>query len=237
MAEIKNNVVPPPAGAQLTSITDPGGNVWTYGYDASNDLTTLTDPNNHATTFAYNFADRASSVTQPDGTTEQLTAEQMNGLAAPGTGTPTNPATAVLLATGDQAQFTDANNNVWTMGLDWLGFGLPVATIDPLGDAALTYINSNGLAWLSSDALGRATRDFYDSQGNVTEEVAPDNTTQEYSYNSFGEVTQYTDQDGNVTTYTYSSFAATEDWNRTALSNLRVILCVNWTFANLRGIR
>ena len=130
-----------------------------------------------------------------------LDAERQN---VPGSGTPTNPATAVLLATGDQAQFTDANNNLWTTGLDWLGFGLPVATIDPLGDAALTYINSNGLAWLSSDALGRATRDFYDSQGNITEEVAPDNTTQQYSYNSFGEVTQYTDQEGNVTTYAYN---------------------------------
>ncbi len=78
-------------GNQLTSITDPANDVWRYGYDSANDLTTLTDPNNHATTFAYNFADRVASVTQADNTTEQLTAEQMNGLAAPGTGTTQQP--------------------------------------------------------------------------------------------------------------------------------------------------
>jgi RHS repeat-associated protein len=193
------------SGSQLTSITDVGGNLWQYGYDASNDLTTLTDPNTHTTTFAYNFADRVSSVTQADGTTESLTAEQMNGLAAPGTGTPTNPATSILLAAGDQAQFTDANNNIWTDGLDWLGFGLPVATIDPLGDAALTYIDSNGLAWLSADALAQRTRTFFDNQGDATEIVNPDDTFSQYSYNSFGEVTQSTNELGAVTTNTYDS--------------------------------
>ncbi len=173
--------------------------------DASNDLTTLTDPNSHATTFAYNFADRVSTVTQSDNTTEQLTAEQMNGLAAPGTGTPSNPATAVLLATGDQAQFTDANTKIWTTGLDWLGFGLNAADIDPLGDASLNYVNANGLVWMSADALGRRTRDFFDANGNITEEVAADDSTQQYQYNPFSEVTQYTDQENNVTKYAYNS--------------------------------
>jgi len=128
------------SGSQLTSITDVGGNVWSYAYDSSNDLTTLTDPNNNTTTFTYNFADRVSGVTQPDGSTEALTAEQMNGLAAPGTGNSNNPATSVLLATGDQAQFTDANDNVWTTNFDWLGFGTDVEDSDPLGDTTLTYI-------------------------------------------------------------------------------------------------
>src|SRR6185437_15809073 len=106
---------------------------------------------------------------------------------------------------GDQALFTDANNKVWTEGLDWLGFGLDVADIDRLGDVALNYIDANGLAWLNADALGRRTRDFFDSQGNVSEEVAPDDTTQQYQYNSFGEVTQYTDQENDITQYSYNS--------------------------------
>jgi RHS repeat-associated protein len=192
-------------GNQLTSITDPANDVWGYAYDTSNDLTTLTDPNNHATTFAYNAASRVATVTQADLTTEQLTAQQMNGLAAPGSGTVANPAPAVLLATGAQAQYTDPNNQVWTTGLDWLGFGLNTSDIDPLGDAALTYRDANGLPWLSADALGRRTRDFFDSQGNVTEDVAADDTTQQYNYNQFSEVTQYTDQENNVSTDTYNT--------------------------------
>ncbi len=192
-------------GAQLTGITDPGSNLWTYGYDPTNDLTSLTDPNTNTTSFTYNFADRVSSITQPDNTTESLIAEQMNGLAAPGTGTSGNPAPAVLLATGDQAQFTDGNNNVWTTGLDWLGFGLAVDSIDPLGDTSLTYIDNNGLAWMSADALGRRTRNFFDSKGNTTESVAADDTVQLYQYNQFAEVTQYTDQENNITAYTYNT--------------------------------
>ncbi len=142
------------SGNQLTSITDPANDVWDYAYDSANDLTTLTDPNNHATTFSYNFADRVSGVTQADGTTEELTAEQMNGLAAPGTGTSSNPAASVLLASGDQAQYSDPNSKVWTTGLDWLGFGLDTLDADPLGDTSLTYRDANGLPWLSSDQLG-----------------------------------------------------------------------------------
>jgi len=192
-------------GSQLTSITDPANDEWQYGYDGANDLTTLTDPNNNATTFAYNFAGRVATVTQADNTTEALTAEQMNGLAASGSGTSSNPATAVLRATGDQAQYTDANDQVWMTGLDWLGFGLDTADSDPLGNTSLIYRDANGLAYLSADQLGRRTRDFFDSQGNTTKEVAPDDTTQQYSYNSFGEVTQYTDQENNATTYGYNS--------------------------------
>jgi YD repeat-containing protein len=192
-------------GNQLTSITDPANDVWGYAYDASNDLTKLTDPNNHATTFGYNFAGRVASVTQADNTTAQLTAQQMNGLAAPGTGTVSNPAPAVLLATGSQAQYTDPRNNVWTTGLDWLGFGLSTADIDPLGNVALTYRDANGLPWLSADGLGRRTRDFFDTKGNSTETVAPDDTTQQYSFNQISEVTQYNDGDNDLTKYTYNT--------------------------------
>jgi YD repeat-containing protein len=192
-------------GSQLTSITDAGNNLWQYGYDSANDLTSLTDPNTHATTFTYNFADRVSSVTRADSSTEKLTAMQMNGRAAPGTGTPSNPATALLLAAGDQAQFTDPNSNVWTTGLDWLGFGLPVLAADPLGDTALVYRDTNGLPWMSADPLGRGTREFFNSQGDATEIVQADDSYSQYQYNNFSEVTQYTDPTGDVTSYTFNN--------------------------------
>ncbi len=188
-------------GKQLTSITDPANEQWKYSYDSANDLTKLTDPNNNATTFSYNSADRVSTVTRADSTTEKLTAMQMNGWAAAGS----SNVTAVLLATGDTAQFTDGNNNVWTTGLDWLGFGSDTADIDPLGDAALSYRDTNDLAWMSADALGRRTRDFFNSQGDATKMVQADDSYSQYQYNSFSEPTVYTDPTGDTTTYTYNS--------------------------------
>ncbi|HTU88465.1 MAG TPA: hypothetical protein VMF69_00055, partial [Gemmataceae bacterium] len=188
-------------GNQLTSITDPAGDVWQYSYDSANDMTALTDPNNHTTTFTYNAADRVSSVTQPDSSTLGLIAMQMNGWAAAGS----SNVTAVLLAAGDTAQFTDGNGNVWLTGMDWLGYGQDVADIDPLGDASLSYINTGGQVWMSTDALGRRTREFYDSDGNVTEVVNPDDTYAQYQYNSLSEPTKYTNELGAVTTYTYNS--------------------------------
>jgi RHS repeat-associated protein len=194
------------ASGQLTSITDPASAAWQYGYDTSSRMTTLTDPRSNATSFSYDFAGRVTGVTRPDSTTASLAPLQINGLATPGTGTSGNPATAVLLATGDQAQYTDPASNVWTTGLDWLGFGKDVQNADPLSDTSLIYRDSNGLPWLSADPLGRRTREFFDSKGNVTKVVAPDDTTQQYQYNSsFSEVTQYTDQLSNLTTYSYNA--------------------------------
>ncbi len=189
-------------GSQLTSITDPAVDLWQYTYDGSNNLTKLDDPNNHATSFVYNSAGRVSSVTQADSTTLQLIAMQMNGWAAAGS----SNVTAVLLAAGDTALYTDARSNVWSTGLDWLGFGQDVQDADPLGDTSLIYRDTNGLAWMSSDQLARRTRDFYNSQGAPTEIVQPDDSYSLYSnYNQFNEPGQYTDPTGATTSYTYDS--------------------------------
>jgi hypothetical protein len=53
---------------------------------------------------------------QADSTRLQLAPEQFNGLAAPGTGTPSNPADSVLTAVGDRALYTDGRGNPWTTG-------------------------------------------------------------------------------------------------------------------------
>jgi YD repeat-containing protein len=181
---------------QLTSVTDPDSGVWRFGYDSSNRLTTLTDPRSattsaDTTTIGYNAAGRATSVTLPDSNTESLTAVQLQGLAAPGTGTQVNPATAVLAA-ASTANFTDPRSNAWATELDWLGFGAPTSQADPLADTALTYRDSNGLPWLSADALGRRTRRVFDSKGNPTSVTRPDDTQDTAAFNGFAEPTQAT---------------------------------------------
>jgi YD repeat-containing protein len=183
------------SGNQLTSITDAGTNLWKYAYDTSNDLTALTDPNNTSTGFSTNFSYstityRVNSATMPDNTFVSLSPQQ----TAQG-----------QVAGADQALYTDANNKVWSTGLDWLGFGADVQDMDPLGDTALTYVDANGLPWMTSDNLGERERLFFDIQGNVTKDVAPDDSFWQYSYNNFSEVTQATDPTGGITSYTYNA--------------------------------
>jgi len=192
------------SSGQLTGITDPAGEQWTYGYDGSNDLTTLENPRSNTTTIAYNYADRVTTVTRADASTDQLSALQIQGLVPSGSGTSGSPATPVLVAQA-QATYTDPRSNAWPDRLDWLGFGTATQGIDPLSDTTVTYRDANGLPWLSSDPLANRTRYNFDSSGNVTKITNPDDSTKQYTYNSFAEVTKYTDETNNVTTYTYNT--------------------------------
>jgi RHS repeat-associated protein len=183
---------------RINLLTDPapGGGVPSpttgYAYDSSDRLTVLTNPRSYPTTFTYNAAGRVATVQRPDGTTEQLTGLQLNGLAT---------STAVLAAQA-QATYTDPRSNPWTASLDWLGFGQASQAADPLGDMTVTHRDANGLPWLTADPLGRRTRSVFDSKGNPTLLALPDDKTQQYTYNSFSEPTTYTDPN-NTTTYTY----------------------------------
>jgi RHS repeat-associated protein len=197
---------------RLTSITDPDPDgagplaspVWSYAYDTANRLTSLTDPRSKTTTFAYNFAGRAATATRPDGTTEQLTALQLQGLAVPPSGSQSNPA-APVLAVEALADYTDPRGNAWQTRLDWLGFGQASQAADPLGDMAVVHRNANGLAWMGADPLGRRAVSAFDSKGNPTKTYLPDDNTQQFTYNGFSQVTQATDPLGRTTTYAYDS--------------------------------
>jgi YD repeat-containing protein len=200
-------------GSQLTSITDAGSHLWQYGYNTANLLTSLTDPNTHGTVFNYGDPTRyAGSVAstfltsdlQADNASAALTPRQTIGLPETNlggsAGSPANPA-----GLGEDTLYTDQNGKTWTIGQDWLGFGLDVQDDDPVGDVAFTDIDTNGLPWLSADGVANRERAFFDSKGNVTKDVAADDSFWQYSYNNFSEVTQSTDPTGSTYTYSYNS--------------------------------
>jgi YD repeat-containing protein len=182
---------------RLTSIKDADGSLWTYGYDSNKNLTQLTNPDNYSTTFAYSH-DRLTSLTRPDTSTEAFTPVQLQGYPAGGSNVPPLLALAPGLS-------TDPNSNVSNTFLDWLGFGETVQSIDALNDTSLIHRDSNGLAWMPADPLAHRTRDFFDSNGNVTKHVQADDSYQAYTYNSFSEVLQTTDARGNLSTAAYDT--------------------------------
>ena len=195
-------------GSQLTSITDPNPSipgfpeptpVFTYGYDSGNKLTNLTDPNNHQSGFAYSSTSaRVSTVTRADNTTESLVPQQATGLVASGDQTAT-------LAVQEGAAYTDPRGKAWFDALDWSGFGHPTELFDPLLDESVMHRNSQGLAWLAEDPLDRATRAFFDNNGNPTEYALPDRHTELYTYNGLSEVASFTDANGHTVTMGFST--------------------------------
>jgi RHS repeat-associated protein len=188
---------------KLISITDPDSALWQYSYDSANRLTTLTDPRSKVTTYAYSTG-RVTTVTRADNSTALLTALQLQGIPASGTGTQSNPATPVLAA-GATAAYTDPTNNIWNTRMDWLGLGEPTQSADPLGDLANTYVDPNGFPYVVADELSRRTRYFFDTLENPTKTVFADDNYQQATYNGFSEPLTITDELGNVTTYGYDT--------------------------------
>jgi RHS repeat-associated protein len=188
---------------KLAGITDPDNAVWGYGYDSAYRLTTLTDPRSKMTSYAYGTG-RVTTVTRADNSTLLLTALELQGIPASGTGTQANPATPVLAA-GAVSAYTDARNNIWNTRMDWLGLGEPTQQADPLGDLSNAYRDANGFPWLVANPLGQRTRNFFDTLENITEAVNADDTHHQATYNGFSEPLTQTDELGNISTMTYDT--------------------------------
>ncbi len=197
----------------LTGITDADSAAWAYGYDGANRLTKVTDPNSQVATITYGAGERASEVDLADGSSRELTPMVTEGLATGGDGTTDDPAPAYLVAAA-YTEFDDGLSSPWWTQFDWGGFGSPVQQIAPDGEANLTYVDGNDLAWLTADPLAERTRTFFDGDGNPTVTVAPDDTVTTVTYNSFSEPLTVTDADDHTTTYGYDS-----DGNNTTITD------------------
>ena len=190
----------------ISSVTYPDGNTWNYTYGSGGQMTSVTEPSSageptKTTTIVYDSAERVSTITRPDGSNEHFLADQEQGWT--NSGTSSNPAPAVLLATAATV-YTDPLGNVTYDSPDWRGMGLTNQTTDALGNVSTVYRDGNGLATVTIDPLNRVTQEAYDGKGNVTKITYADLSTTTYgTYNSFAEPSSMTDQLGRTTNYTY----------------------------------
>jgi len=192
------------ANSRLAGITDPDSAAWAFSYDSAGRMTGRTDPLSNATGFTYNFAGRVNGVTRADGTSDALVPWQTQGLLQPGTGTPSAPEAAVMLA-GAASTYTDGRGNDWTGHYDWTGFGKSTGSLDPRGYLFVTHRDQDGLATQRTDQLDRNTVLDRDEQGNVTKITHQDFSTETLVYNGFSQVTDHTDAGGKVYSYAYDT--------------------------------
>jgi len=177
------------ASGRLASVTDVGGKVWRYTYDAGGRLATVVDPLGHTpVTNAYGADGRVQAQTDALGRTTRFSWD---------------PATEI-------STVTDPNGGVWRHDYDE---GVLARETDALGDATeLRHDLDLNMVSVTSPSAERTTM-TYDAAGNLLAATAPSSlgsVQKTFVYNGRNDPVQVTDGRGTVTAYTYTPEGDTE---------------------------
>jgi RHS repeat-associated protein len=213
----------------ITTVTDPLGNVTTYHYSAqsfledvtdalgqktvyslvsgTNQLSSVTDPLGRVTSYKYDSAGNLTSTTSLDGTAAASTISSMY-----------EPVFNKITSTTDALQQTTSftydpsNGNLLTI-TDPLGlqasftydpFGERLSSTDPLGKVtSMVYANGNLVS--STDPLGRTTTYTLDPISRRIAITNPLGQTLQSQYDADNRVIRSTDASGHSTSYNYDS--------------------------------
>jgi RHS repeat-associated protein len=210
---------------RITQITDPQGNIYSYGYDDNGNLATVTYPNTATpNTYTYDANHYFISGTDARGNTLAITTYYgptdldpnglpLNGRVQSGTDAlgQTWTYTYDLVKNSMTVKFPpDASGNVGSETSVDDGYGMMLSYTNPLGYTSVYTYDANHNRISETDPLGRTTTYTYDSNGNTTSTTYPatatsKNTTSYTTYNQYSEPTSFTDELGNVRTYNYDA--------------------------------
>ncbi len=196
------------AQGRIDKATDQAGRVTTYGYDATGDrLINITTPNG-TTTYSYVTAAGASqfaisSITYPD-------------------------ASQTLYQYDSQGRLINQSLNSGTEAITYSYDSTGGVTItDASGAVTKQFLNDRGQIARSIDPLNRTIQYRYDSDGNLTQIIAPGDTAGSFTYDpqgnllsssnplghrvdftyerNFDQLATVQDQKGNLTNYAYDA--------------------------------
>ena len=176
------------SAGQLVSIAqpNPGDNeaipTTLFGYDPTTGLmTSTTDADGNETTFAYSACDTLETV-------HRVAADADVGYVAAEEAALPDSSGDLVPAADVQATYTDAlGHTEYTFD----SFGLPVTVTDALGNVTTyTYDDNGQVATMTQPDPGDGegspvTHYFYNSQGDLTQEISPDGTTETWAYTTY----------------------------------------------------
>jgi RHS repeat-associated protein len=193
------------ADGQMTSTTDPDGNVTAYTYDGDGNKLTVTDGLGDVTTTVYDKDSRVSSVTDGSGTSAATTTTNTYNILAAKC---PSPPTGTLYCT----QATNGLGNTTTSYYNGLNQLIETAAPNTTQQTPTTYTyDLVGNELTMTNGSGKTTN-TYDAD-NELKTVAYSNTQSgyttphgvTYTYDADGNRTQMVDGTG-TTTYTYDGF-------------------------------
>ena len=174
------------------SLTDSNGESLTLSYNTQGHLATLTDSNGQTETYGYDPTGQfLTSYTDIYGTTNYTyvtgqSAAQNNALA-----TITNSdGTEIFFGYDSQGRLIDQHENGGAEDetISYLNPGGYVIT-NANGNKTTVYFNLFGAPAVTIDPLGNVTRNYYDSNLNLTQVIGPGGTTYTYTYDANGNLT------------------------------------------------
>jgi RHS repeat-associated protein len=210
---------------RITQITDPQGNIYSYGYDANGNLATVQYPNlTQPSTYNYDANHHYTSGTDARGNPLPITTYYgsidtdpnglpLNGRVKSGTDAlgQTRSYTYDLVKNSMTVTFPpDGSGNVGSETSVDDSYGMMLSYTNPLGNTNVYAYDANHNRISETDPLGHTTTYTYDSNGNTTSTTYPatatsKNTTSYTTYNQYSEATSFTDELGNVRTYNYDA--------------------------------
>jgi RHS repeat-associated protein len=186
---------PPGASASVTSPT-------TYAYDENGNLTSVTDPDGDVTSYTYDALGDMTSQIDPQlpgqsapGTwtyTYDSDGEQLTGTDPLG-----NETQRTYDYFGNVATQTDALGHTTQYAYDYLGD--QTMTDTPDGSVTTSTYDDLGEMTSTTDGAGDESKFDYDNQGNLAHAYNPDGSFTEYAYDEAGNLTSETDYPATVT--------------------------------------
>ena len=219
------------AAGQLTTVTDPLGNVTAFAYDNNGNRILTSDPLQNNTTSAYNYrgqtteitdalgaritmayggsgcgtcgggGEKITSLTDQMGSTTSYTYD-LRGLLTSITDPLQKITSLTYDANGRPGTKTDRNGTMLTYG--FTPTGRPASITYPDNSQVVnTYDNLDRLATVS-DSIGTSGYTF-DAAGHITDYTDAQGFTLSYAYDAAGNVTHITYPDQSAVVYTYDA--------------------------------
>jgi RHS repeat-associated protein len=196
----------------VTSITDPNGKTWSYGYDQYGDLNKVTDPTSGAnvTRSCFDTVGNRTETITPKGSAAGVTCSTSNpsytslytynAFGQPLTSTDANGHQAVNTYDADRnlASAKDANNNQTTYTYDLVSELTQITRPD-----TSTLKNDywpDGTLKSQTDGANATTNYTYDTLGHLASVTDPNNRTTGYGYDAVNNLVTKTDPGGNCAT-------------------------------------
>jgi RHS repeat-associated protein len=154
----------------ITSVSDPNGNVTTYHYDDFDRMTKETSPVSGVTTFAYDAAGNLTSTTNANGTVESFTYDALD-----------------RVLTENDVKGSATASETWTYDdptAGHNGIGRTATVTDPSGSAGYTYDRLGNLEVVNKNVNGTTytTGYFYDLNNDRSSLTYPDGTVVSFAY-------------------------------------------------------